>query len=378
MSITVNAGELKAAVTWVSKAMPRRGGRMMICVAPGGVYIASSYEAEVVAPILADTDSDTETWTVVIELDDIRGIVQKAPKKASITISHSASENLVAVSYGVTRFAIPAGDCDWTVDAPQDSEYCCMLDLAAMCKIAGGRSMDNGPGRWSVLTAIHIDEVDAQLAATAADGFRLATITVPAVPVSRLTEVVGVNGVNIPDSIIRILPTSGVATLYVGQPMHPHNYKMLTMVLPGNRLARVHVDANAYPDYRRVMPQGWDARITLPVVTLAAAVAQLKPIAELGSGIVRLVYDDGVLRASARVENKEDKNAVPAVTTLAAQRDGAERFQIALNHRYITEALATIESETVAIEMTTPTAPVVFRGGDVDPLWVVMPMFVQW
>ena len=53
--------------------------------------------------------------------------------------------------------------------------------------------------------------------------------------------------------------------------------------------------------------------------------------------------------------------------------------KIAFNSRYLQEVLAVLDRGTVALEMTTPSSPGVFKPTDSDDyIHVVMPMFVQW
>ena len=57
-----------------------------------------------------------------------------------------------------------------------------------------------------------------------------------------------------------------------------------------------------------------------------------------------------------------------------------EEGKIAFNSRYLTDVLAEIKGDKVAIETTTSSSPGVFKpvGDSDDYVHVVMPMFVQW
>ena len=61
-----------------------------------------------------------------------------------------------------------------------------------------------------------------------------------------------------------------------------------------------------------------------------------------------------------------------------AQVEGGEA-KIAFNSRYLSEVLAVLEQDSVALEVTTPSSPGVLRPVGSDAyVHVVMPMFVQW
>ena len=67
-----------------------------------------------------------------------------------------------------------------------------------------------------------------------------------------------------------------------------------------------------------------------------------------------------------------------AVPFIDAKVEGKEA-KIAFNSRYLTDVLAVLSTEEVALETTTPSSPGVLRPvGNEDYVHVVMPMFVQW
>ena len=371
MSVTVQAKELKSALAWVGKAAHKTNYSVVLNVSPDSVVVASTNGEVEASVFIPPCVQPTATWDIALPIGDLRKILSGAPAKEDVTISYAGS-NQVEISYGIARFNLKgkASDNVWLFNALEDMEYCAMINLAAIAKVAVGRASDD---TRPVLQCVHIDELGVYPAATAADGFRLATILLEAAA-SSLADVVGDAGLNIPDDIVRVLPAKGYATLSISsERVGARGCRSLMLALSDGRQIRGYEDGGNYPDYSRLIPTGYDAKVTLSTSEFIAAIKQLKPVAERGSSIVRLVYDDGKLAISTRAEEVSD-----AVVTLAATRDGAEAFHIALNHRYIAEALATIESETVSIGMTTPSAVAVFRGGDADPLWLIMPMFVQW
>ena len=97
-----------------------------------------------------------------------------------------------------------------------------------------------------------------------------------------------------------------------------------------------------------------------------------------GSGIVRIIATPGdggpgrlsiIARADEVGDNEGEIDAVVE----------GEEARIAFNGRYLSEVLAVMESDLVAIETTSPSSPGVLRPvGDDRFVHVVMPMFVQW
>jgi DNA polymerase-3 subunit beta len=53
--------------------------------------------------------------------------------------------------------------------------------------------------------------------------------------------------------------------------------------------------------------------------------------------------------------------------------------KIAFNAKYLMDVLGVIETDEVALEVTTPSSPGVLRPTDTENyIHVIMPMFVQW
>ena len=95
-----------------------------------------------------------------------------------------------------------------------------------------------------------------------------------------------------------------------------------------------------------------------------------------GSGIVRLHMQPGSpgsVQVLARAEEVGENAA-----ELDAQVEG-EEAKIAFSSKYLLDVLGVLRQDEVALEVTTPSSPGVFRPvGSDSYVHVVMPMFVQW
>lgn len=134
-----------------------------------------------------------------------------------------------------------------------------------------------------------------------------------------------------------------------------------------------------FPDYNQLIPQSYTTRAVVDAAEFQRAIKSASVFARDGSGIVRSVMMPGTepvpgrIQISARAEEIGDNEG-----EIEAPIEGQEA-KIAFNSKYLMDIFNILEDDKVAIEVTTPSSPGVFRPAD-DGDWVhvVMPMFVQW
>ncbi len=135
----------------------------------------------------------------------------------------------------------------------------------------------------------------------------------------------------------------------------------------------------AFPNYSQLIPQSFDTKATVSREFFSRATRTAAIFARDGSGILRLVVDGtsdeerSKLTISAKAEeigeHTEDVDA-------AIEGNDAK---IAFNSKYVIDALDVLQSDDIALEVTSPSSPGVVRPvGDDSYVHVVMPMFVAW
>ena len=206
----------------------------------------------------------------------------------------------------------------------------------------------------------------------AADGFRLAirTIELPE-PVAEPIEV--------------IIPAR--ALLQLGRIIGDAEGNVEITVTPNGGQVLFHTDTadlvsrlieGRYPDIERIIPSNHSTRTVLETQQIVKAVKLASYFASASSNIVRLTFEAGgditpgklVISANA-AEVGDNKGELDGMV----HGDGGH---IALNVKFLSEALATIKTPQVAIETQTAQNPGVFKpvGAD-DYLHIVMPMTVR-
>jgi len=206
----------------------------------------------------------------------------------------------------------------------------------------------------------------------AADGFRLAlrTVELPEpvaepqeviVPARALVELARIIG-DVEGNVEVTVTPSGGQVLF-----HTESTDLVSRLIEGR-----------YPDIERIIPSSYATRTVLETQDLAKAVKLASFFATASSNIVRLTIETGgdlgpgKLTISANAAEVGDNKGV-----LDGMVHG-EGGQIALNVKFLGEALNAIRTPQIALETQTPQNPGVFKPVGADGyLHIVMPMTVR-
>ena len=224
-----------------------------------------------------------------------------------------------------------------------------------------------------VLTGIKVEMEGDSLTLAAADGFRLAVHTSTlASPVSEPTSF--------------IIPARTLAELnrLLGDQTEPVEFTVTPQRSQALfRLKNVELVSQlvqgTFPNYQQLIPEGFGTRTVVNLQEFLRATRTASIFARDGSGIVRLQIYPGVngtpgkMVVSARAEEVGDNQG-----EIDAKVEG-EEAKVAFAGKYLSDVLAVLGQDEVALETTTPSSPGVFRQVDKEGyVHVVMPMFVQW
>ena len=126
-----------------------------------------------------------------------------------------------------------------------------------------------------------------------------------------------------------------------------------------------------YPNYQQVIPKDNSKKATVERTALEAALRRVAVLSRDKTNAVRITLDSGMLELYT-----SNPDLGEATEELPVQYRG-ESLTTGFNARYLLDALAAMESETVHLEMKTALSPCVLRPeGDPGFLCVVMPMKV--
>lgn len=224
-----------------------------------------------------------------------------------------------------------------------------------------------------VLTGVNVELEGTSLTLAAADGFRLAV---------HKSEVLDA----VPEKLSVIVPAR---TLQEVERLIDGDDPIDILVTPQRsqilfRLKNVEIVSQliqgTFPNYSQLVPQDHTTRVIVDLGELQRATRTASIFAKDGSGIIRIQMTPGAsgggagtVTISSRAEELGDNTG-----EIEAEVEG-EEGKIAFNSRYLSDVLAVLGKDKVAMEMTTSSSPGVIKPVDSDNyIHVVMPMFVQW
>ena len=124
-----------------------------------------------------------------------------------------------------------------------------------------------------------------------------------------------------------------------------------------------------FPNYRQILPKQHRVRLVCERARLLHAVRRIALLAHERSRGFRFALSDGQIELSAsNPDLGEAREALPVDYK-------GDSLETGFNARYVLDALATMVSKEVVVELTDELAPVAFRpADDPDQLAVIMPM----
>jgi len=215
-----------------------------------------------------------------------------------------------------------------------------------------------------VLRAIHMEALPGAIKLAAADGYRLAEASLPVDgSVDRLSA-------NVPAAAMRAVASmlrgeGGTVALRISQ-------ERVEFRTSAGEIAAQTIEGD-YPNYAAVLPTTWKSRAVVSCEELVDALRVVSLFADTGykrmAPAVRLEFEPGSVRVSA-----SDAEKGTAQCLVACDLQG-EPIAVAVNARFIAEAIRAVAADRVAIELTAPHAPIAVRPSEGSgPLALVMPL----
>lgn len=123
-----------------------------------------------------------------------------------------------------------------------------------------------------------------------------------------------------------------------------------------------------YPDYTRVLPKESTSSVIVSRKELSQALKSLLPIARNNSNAVSYEFTGESLSLSANApENGKAETKIDCKIT-------GEPPKIGMNLQFVNDFLGCVDCDSVKMELTTASYPVLFSANDNDQRYVVMPL----
>lgn len=323
---------------------------------------ATDLDIEAVASVDCNARDCVAGAETTLPAHALHDITRKLPDGAQVKITWA--DDRATIISGRSRFTL---NCIPAVDFPDISigEFSNRFTIPAetLGSLLGKTTfaISNEETRY-YLNGVFFHAVDDMLVAVATDGHRLAKAT------ANLPDGAGgMPGVIVPRKAVaelqRLCEAGGNAFVEVSS-------TKIRVAIGAVVLTSKLIDGS-FPDYGRVIPTANNKIARVAKATLAAAVERVMTVQTERGRAVRLHFDEGTVKLSAN-----DPNGGEAADEAEAEYDAAD-LSIGFNGRYLLDALAHVEGETVEIALSDPGSPTIFRApDDARHLIVLMPMRV--
>lgn len=223
-----------------------------------------------------------------------------------------------------------------------------------------------------VLTGVLMRIRDKTVTFTATDGFRMSvkTIELPQavhspqeliVPVRALSELARIIGDTEHQVEITVTPNGGQVLF------HCENVDLVSRLIDGK-----------FPDYERIIPKQYSTRSILDRNTFLQSARQASVFATSSANIARLTFESGGELGPGRLTLSTSAAEVGDNKSEIEGQIAGEGGQLALNIKYLQDALNAMPTAQIAVETQTPATPGVFRPvGQEGFIHIVMPMSVR-
>lgn len=362
MKFNINKSELLNALTIVSKAASSRSTLPVL----SGVYI----KAENSTLTMQTTDLERsirydvaalieEEGTIVVPEKLLLDIVKQLPEAA---VGFETHEGTISVSCDQSSFVLKTLDAEDFPEFPAvDVMNRIVVPFDAFCsmvkRVAKVVSKDQS---HAVLTGVLISTSASGMKMVATDSYRLAVSEIELNGIQEDFEAI-VSGSFLQE--VASLPKID-ETIEIGLSQNQIVFTYQNMVFINRR-----IEGN-FPNYKQLIPAGYATRTTFETQDLVTAVKRASLISSLSSPVKFDINE----AAGNTVINTVSQDVGSAEVVLSCEVEG-ESTQIAFNHQYVLDGLASVSSRQVYLETQSSLKPGIFKSaGEEKFLYLVMPV----
>lgn len=382
MQVTVTQQHFHQSLTIVSHAVPSKPSlpiqSFLLATTDGQRVRLSAMREEMGIHCWMPVQQLAEAGTMLLPAQLITSFVGNFPA-APVTITSPSPADATACRITCQRIKAniknAAEDCAEFPLIPsyaEGGERLLLLDAALLKQIirqiafAAGKD-DNHPA----FTGIQIQINNGTAMFAAADAFRLAVHTI-ALPDDQLCCTLLIPARTMTD-LAKILPHQGAVQMMLTPDRHQLLFHTDTMDLSARLLHE------RFPDVRRAIPTTSTTRAVVHTQELAEAIRLMQPFANVSKHIVHLTF---VGESDEQMEGEPQTVKLQATAqdvgtneqVVNAQVQGPNQ-KLICNANYLSDVLSVIDEPEVAVEITTPVAPVALKPvGESQYVAVVMPM----
>lgn len=384
MKIIAQQENLKKALTHVGRAVPSKpampvlgsillgtqNGRLRLTATDLNISITAwvgaqiEQEGSVLVPaaLLADLIGGLPNDKVTLEVDGTTQLVTVTCARFRTQLNGAVADDFPAVTFSAPNGTTPIALAASALKEAISQVVCAAADNDTRPVLAG--------------VCVRLNESSAFLAA--ADGFRMATKTMalPAPVLAKQEVIIPARAMrelaallqDAPEQVQMNLVAAAQGSVAATQALFvTDTFALSTRLIEGQ-----------FPDVERLLPKGCTTRAILDVRDLNRAVKLAALIATVSHNVVKVSVNTGETSESGTVLLSANAAGVGENTGAVEGQVAGEGGQIALNVKFLGEALAVMNTPQVAFEMVTAQTPGVLRPvGQPGYVHVIMPMALR-
>jgi DNA polymerase III subunit beta len=327
-----------------------RDGRLFLSATDMEISLRASLEAQV-----------EEAGAVVVPGRLLVDIVRLLPG-GEVAIEHRPEEGVLEVVAGQATYRLhtyAAEDFPRLPELAEEGAFAvdreAFLDTVARV----GRSASRDESR-PVLTGVLVRFEGAKLVMAATDSYRL-SVKETALPESPGQELEAIVPARALGELVRIAQSAGADSLEIGV-----QENQIVFGVDGIWLTARRIDGQ-FPNYRQLLPETFEAEITLPREEFLDVVRRASLMAQRKSPL-RLRFEEGEVTVSAQTQDVgEARESLPIAYA-------GEPLEIGFNAEFLRDGLESVGDEQVRVKLISPLRPGLLHGESDDFVYLIMPI----
>jgi DNA polymerase-3 subunit beta len=364
MKVTCAKDELAEKLQIVGRGVSTRTSVQILAGiylrAAAGQLALSSTDMEISLRVALEAQVEDE-GAVVVPGRLLVDIVRLLPS-GEVTIAHRAEEGVVEIECGSASYRLhtyAAEDFPRLPEIDDATAFTVDRDVFVDTIARVSRSASRDESR-PVLTGVLVRFEGEKLVMAATDSYRL-SVKETSLPQGPGREVEAIVPARALAELARIAQPGEPGALQIGVQENQVVFGIDDVWLTARRID------GQFPNYKQLLPESFEAEITIPREDLLEVVRRTSVMAQRKSPL-RLRFEDGQLTISAQTQDiGEARESLPIAYS-------GELIEIGFNAEFLRDGLESVNDESVRIKLISPLRPGLIHGESDDFLYLIMPI----
>jgi DNA polymerase III subunit beta len=365
MKLSVPRDSLSGSLQLVGRAVSTRGALPslggVLAIAGDGALTLRATDMELALTAAVDSAKVERDGTVLLPGRLFADVVRSLPP-GDVELELRTEQRDVEIAAGGARFhlrTLPAEDFPRLPEIESETARLPAGPLAATIDLVA-RAASRDEVR-PILTGVLVQTEGSKLTMVATDSYRLSVKHT-----ALEAEVTQQLDANVPAralrELARIVATDGADEVEIALPRNQIVFRVGATVL-SSRLIE-----GQFPSWRQLIPESFDHDVRLPREEFLEIARRISQLAQRNAPL-RLAFEEGQLTVAAETPDIGDASeAMPAPYS-------GEPLEIAFNPQFLIEGVESVDTEQVAIQLSSPLRPGLLRPVDGDEFsYLVMPI----